>query len=86
MARTSFGRTVVKTICEVTFYDLCNTKQNTEVVVYGNYNLDTAVKPVAEVLGTKRFVINEIRHSSFYGKMTFEEFAKVCTKSQEKEW
>ena len=86
MARTSFGRTVIKTICEVTYYDKENVEQHTTVDIYGNYSIENAVKPVKESLGTNRFVIDSIKHVSFYGRMTFEDFSKVCTKSNEKEW
>ena len=86
MARLSFGRTVIETICEVTYYDKENVEQHIVVNVYGNYNIENAVKPVAEVLGTNRFIIDKIKHASFYGRMTFEDFAKVCTKTNEKEW
>ena len=86
MARTSFGRTVIKTICEVTYYNAENEKKHTQVEFYGNYDIEAAIKPVSEVLGTSRFIIESIKHKSFYGRMTFEDFAKVCEKTNEKEW
>ena len=86
MARTSFGRTVIKTICEVRYYDSDNEKQTTEIELYGDYDYDTARKPLCSILGTTRLIVENIRHKSFYGKMTFEDFAKVCEKSNEKEW
>ena len=86
MARTTFGRTVVKTICEVKYYDENNDKQTKTIELYGNYDYDTVLKPLYSVLETKRLIVENIRHKSFYGKMTFEDFAKVCEKSDEKEW
>lgn len=86
MARLSFGRTVVQTICEVTYYDENNDKKHEDVLVYGDYDIDSAPTGVEKILGHRRFVIDSVRHKSFYGRITFEKFAEVCEKTNEKEW
>jgi hypothetical protein len=86
MARLSFGRTVIQTVCEVMYYNENNEKRNATVTVYGNYNMDNVIKPISEQLGTKRFVVETIKHKSFYGKITLDDFAKHCQKTNEKEW
>ena len=86
MARLSFGRTVVKSICEVMYYDENNDKQRETVELFGDYDFDTASAGVEKALGTKRFIIEDMHHKSFYGRITFEKFAEVCEKSNEKEW
>lgn len=68
------------------YYNENNEKRNATVTVYGNYNMDNVIKPISEQLGTKRFVVETIKHKSFYGKITLDDFAKHCQKTNEKEW
>lgn len=86
MARTTFARTVVQTICEVNYIDQNNAQQNTEVVLYGDYNIDTAQKPAVKKLNAKGGVVLSVRHRSFYGSMNIEKFAQNCDKKNFKEW
>lgn len=86
MARTTFSRTVVQTICEVKYIDVNNEQQDTTVLLYGDYNIETAQKAALKKLNAKGGVVLAIKHKSFYGSMNIEDFAKHCTKKNFKEW
>ena len=86
MARTTFARTVVTTICEVNYIDQNNEKQNAEVELFGNYDIGTAQKPAIKKLNAKGGVVLEVKHRSFYGSMSLEKFAELCDKKNFKEW
>jgi hypothetical protein len=86
MARTTFARTVVQTICEVTYIDENNDKQNTTVTLYGDYDIAKAQKPALKKLGAKGGVVTSVKHKSFYGTMNIEKFAENCDKKNFKEW
>ena len=87
MARNSFGRTVVKTICEVKYVDENNDVKKDTVTVYGNYDLDSAQNAVRRALDNNRAIVYAVRHESFYGIISMETFAKNCdTITNRKEW
>ena len=86
MARTTFARTVVQTICEVKYIDQDNEPQTAEVTLFGDYDIEGAQRPAVRALKAKGGVVLEVRHKSFYGTMSIEEFAKNCKKKNEKEW
>ena len=86
MARTSFSRTVVKTICDVRYVDTNNDIQKTTVILWGNYDIDHAYTPCQRKLGAKGIIIDSIKHESYYGTQTLQEFDKHCTKTDYKEW
>lgn len=86
MARTTFGRTVVQTFCEVKYIDQNNEQKDTTVMLYGDYDIQTAQRPALKKLNAKGGVVLSVSHTSFYGYMSFEEFAKVCNKKDHKEW
>ena len=86
MARTTFSRTVVKTICEVTYIDQNNDTQEAKIELFGNYDLQGAQKPAIKALNAKGGVVRKIHHKSYYGSMTLEKFDKFCDKKNYKEW
>ena len=86
MARTTFARTVVQTICEVNYIDQNNEQQKGEVTLFGDYDIGTAQKPAIKKLNAKGGVVLSVKHKSFYGSMGIEEFAQHCTKKNFKEW
>lgn len=86
MARNSISRTVVKTYCEVKFVDDNNDIQETEIMLWGDYSIDGAQNAARKVLENNRLIVESVRHESFYGKMSMEQFAELCEKSKEKEW
>lgn len=86
MARTTFARTVVKTICKVRYVDQFNNVLNAETEMFGDYNEDTAYNACKRALNAKGVIIDEIKHKSYYGKMPLVDFDKYCEKSDYKEW
>lgn len=86
MARTSISRTVVKTICEVKIVDKNNDIHEDTIVVFGDYDIDGAQRAVRKKLKNERVLVESIRHESFYGTMTLEDFANNCTQKNRKEW
>ena len=86
MARTTFARTVVVTICEVTYIDQNNEQQKAELELYGDYDLVTAQRAAIKKLNAKGGIVTSVKHRSFFGKMSIEKFAELCDKSQFKEW
>ena len=86
MARTSISRTVVRTICEVKVVDENNNINAQTVVVFGDYDIDKAQRAVRKQLKNERVLVESIRHESFYGTMSLEDFANNCTKKNRKEW
>jgi hypothetical protein len=86
MARTTFSRTVVKTICDVSYFDQQNTLQHGEVELFGDYDKETAQRPALKKLNAKGGVVNKVKHTSYYGSMGIQEFDKHCTKKDFKEW
>lgn len=86
MARTTFSRTVVQTICEVTYIDQNNDEQKGEVVLFGDYDIGTAQRAAIRKLNAKGAVVHSVRHKSFYGSMDIESFAEHCDKKNYKEW
>ena len=76
MARTTFSRTVVMTHCEVTYIDQDNEKKKGTVILYGDYDIETAQRPAIKKLGAKGGIVEEVHHTSFYGSMNIEQFAK----------
>ena len=86
MARTTFARTVVQTICEVNYIDQNNEQQNAEVILFGDYDIGTAQKPAIKKLNAKGGVVLAVKHRSFYGSMNIEKFAENCDKKNFKEW
>lgn len=86
MARNSFARTVVKTICEVKFVDENNDVQSTTVEIFGNYTIDGAQNAARKTLKNNRLIVESVKHTSYYGKMTLEQFDQICEKSNFKEW
>lgn len=86
MARLTIGRTIVQTICEVKYIDKNNDKKEGTVTLYGDYDIETAQKPAIKALNAKGGVVLELKHKSFYGKMSLEKFAEFCEKTNHKEW
>lgn len=87
MARTTFARTVVTTHCEVDYIDQNNNrKHEDDLKLLGNYDLETAQKPAIKKLNAKGGVVLKVWHSSYYGKMSIEDFDKYCQKTNETEW
>lgn len=86
MARTTFARTVVQTICEVKYIDENNAQQDTTVTLLGDYDMETAQRPALKKLKAKGGVVLSVKHTSFYGSMSIEDFVKHCNKKNFKEW
>lgn len=86
MARTTFARTVVQTICKVNYIDQNNEQQMGEVTLYGDYDIAGAQKPAVKALNAKGGVVLEVKHKSFYGTMNIKKFAENCDKKDFKEW
>lgn len=85
--RLTFSRTIVKTYCEVTYIDQNNDKQTVhDLELLGDYDLATAQKPAIKKLNARGGVVTAIRHTSYYGTITIEDFDKYCTKTNHKEW
>ena len=86
MARTTFSRTIVQTICEVKYIDQNNEQQDSTVILYGDYDIKTAQRAAIKKLNAKGGVVLSVKHISFYGSMTIETFAQNCDKRYFKEW
>lgn len=86
MARTTFSRTITETICEVKYIDEHNDIKTGEVVLYADYDINGAQNAARRKLKNNRLIVEKVRHRSYYGSITSEEFAKVCSKSNLKEW
>lgn len=86
MARTTFGRTVVQTICDVTYIDQDNERKKEEILLYGDYDIGTAQRAAIKKLNAKGGIVQHVRHKSFYGSMSIEKFAEYCDKKNFKEW
>ena len=86
MARTTFARTVVQTICEVKYIDQNNKTKEETVTLYGDYDLGTAQRAAIKKLNAKGGIVLSVKHKSFYGSMNIETFANNCEKSNFKEW
>lgn len=86
MARTTFSRTVVQTICEVTYIDQNNDKKDGTVTLFGEYDLAHAQKPAIKKLNAKGGIVTHVKYRSFYGSMGIEQFAEHCNKKNYKEW
>lgn len=86
MARTTFARTVVQTICEVDYIDQDNDQKHAQLTLYGDYDLGTAQRAAIKKLNAKGAIVTDVHHKSFYGSMNIEEFAKYCNKKNFKEW
>lgn len=86
MARTTFSRTITETICEVKYIDEHNDIKTGEVVLYADYDINGAQNAARRKLKNSRLLVEKVRHKSYYGSMTTEQFAKSCTKSNLKEW
>lgn len=86
MARTTFARTVVQTICEVRYIDQNNNEQNDTITLYGDYDLGTAQRAAIKKLNAKGGIVTSVKHKSFYGSMNIEKFAEYCEKTNFKEW
>ena len=84
--RATFARTVVITYCEVQYIDQNNNVHKDTVKLFGNHTLETAQNAARKKLNAKGCIVESVRHKSFYGKMSIEQFAKYCEKSDEKEW
>ena len=86
MARLTFGRTVTTTICDVDYIDQNNDKQHAIVELFGDYDMISATTPCKKALNAKGCIVTDVKHKSFYGKMSIEQFAELCEKSNEQEW
>lgn len=86
MARTSFGRTVVITICDAEWYDENNVHNKGEVMLYGDYDELSAHRAVMKQLKAKGAIVKSIKHKSFYATMPIKTFAKYASKKDFKEW
>ena len=86
MARTSFARTVVKTYCDAIWFDKDNNKREGTIMLFGDYDLTTAQNAVKHQLGARGCLVQEVRHKSYFGTVTFEQFDEICTKKNFKEW
>ena len=86
MARNSFSRTVVKTICDVRYIDQNNEQRQTTITLFGDYDLQHAQRPCIRALNAKGGIVEKIKHQSYYGTMTMQEFDKYCVKTNQKEY
>lgn len=86
MARTSIGRTVIQTICEVQFVDENNDVREDTITIFGDYDINSAQNAARKKLENNRVIVESVRHKSFYGTMTLEKFAEDCEKTNFKEW
>lgn len=86
MARTSISRTVVKTICDAKVIAENNDIIAQEIVLYGDYDENTAQRAARKMLRNERILVESVKHESFYGTMSLEDFANNCTKKNRKEW
>lgn len=88
MARTSFGRTVTRTICDVRYVDENNNICSATITLYGNYNMDSVQNAARKAMNNNRAAVKSIKHESFYGIISMEDFCKHCTVKEEtrKEW
>lgn len=84
--RATFARTVVITYCDTEWIDQNNGIHRDNIKLYGNHTLDSAQNAARKKLNAKGCIVHKVKHKSFYGKMSIEEFAKHCEKSDEKEW
>ena len=86
MARTTFGRTIVVTHCDVRYVDENNTIERTEIDLLGDYDMQTAQNAAKKKLNAKGAIVESISHSSYYGFMDIETFAEHCNKKNFKDW
>lgn len=86
MARLTFARTIVKTKCETVWFDQNNIKHTDTVVLFGDYDLQTAQSAVKKKLNAKGALVTEVSHMSYYGSVSVEKFDKICDKKDFKEW
>ena len=86
MARTSISRTVVKTICDAKVIAENNDIISQEIVLYGDYDENTAQRAARKMLKNERILVESVKHESFSGTMSLEKFAALCTKKNRKEW
>lgn len=87
MARGTFGRTVVKTFCEVRYVDENNDVKDGEVLLWGDYDIFGAQNAARKRTGNKRLVVKAVRHESFYGVISLEDFEANCSVIRDrKEW
>lgn len=87
MARTTFSRTVVITVCTTTYFDHDNVMhKDVQVELFGDYDLNGAQNAVKKKLKVKGAIVSEVSHKSFYGTLSLEEFCKHCSKKNFKEW
>lgn len=86
MARTSISRTVIKTICDAKVIDENNDIVKQEIVLFGDYDENTAQRAARKMLHNERILVESVSHESFYGTMTLEDFANNCTKKNRKVW
>lgn len=86
MARTSFARTVVITHCDVRYVDENNNVNKTEIDLFGDYDIVTAQGAAKRALNAKGAIVENISHTSYYGRMSLQEFDKHCEKTNVKEW
>ncbi len=83
---TSISRTVVVTYCDAQYIDHNNSIHRDTIKLYGNYDIDSAHGAVRRKMHAKGCIIHSVSHVSFYGKMSLEQFAKHCEKTDIKEW
>ena len=86
MARTTFARTVITTICEVKYVDENNDVKTATIELLGEYDLDRAQNAAKKKMGNKRLLVEKVSYKSFYGTMSIEKFVENCEKSKFKEW
>ena len=86
MARESIGRTIIETHCEVEYVDENNDTHSDHVVLYGNYDIYNAANAARRKTGFKRLIVTSVSHVSYYAKMSFEQFAKLSSKTDIKEY
>ena len=87
MARQSFSRTIVYTFCEADYFDENNERiQTSDVKLLGDYDIKTAQQPALKQLKAIGGVVTKVRHESYYGTLSIEEFDKYCSKKNFKEW
>ena len=88
MARTTFSRTIIETICDVRYIDENNKIQNTQVVLYGDYDMNSCQNAVRKKMQNNRAIVKSLKHVSYYATMSVEDFARLATKKENtrKEW
>ena len=86
MARTSISRTIIKTICDAKVVDNNNDIHEQVIILFGDYDENTAQRAARKMLQNERILVESVRHESFYGTMSLEDFAKNCKKKNERNW